>query len=165
MENNYDEFRKDIDLSNVQVDAQTFQRKKLELDERYSAKIDTEESFCAKEMELANNYEDQIVRMTKLEAISNDLGARMTRLMTEYNKELAEIEEKYEKKHTRPYYFKWMYIGPVGKYNKIMGGFEYYIMLDEFDKLTVYYDAKYSKLVGELQYIPEEWQELKHEVF
>jgi hypothetical protein len=116
-------------------------------------------------MELANNYEDQIVRMTKLEAISNDLGARMTRLLTEYNKELAEIEEKYEKKHTRPYYFKWMYIGPVGKYNKIMGGFEYYIKLDEFDKLTVYYDAKYSKLVGELQYIPEEWQELKHEVF
>ena len=165
MENNFEERRKDVDLSNIDIDSQLFQRKKLELDAKYAAKKDAEETFCNKELELANQYQDELIRRTKVAAINSDFEARMSRLKSEYLDELKELNEKYASRYSKPYYFYWMYTGDIGKYDRIMGAVSYYVKLDEFDNLTVYYDAKYSNLVNQIKYIPEEWRESKSEAF
>ena len=165
MENNFEERRKEIDLSNIDIDSELFQRKKLELDAKYASKKETEESFYNKELELANQYQDEIARRTKVIAIESDFAARMSRLKSEYLNDLKELNEKYASRYSKPYYFYWMYIGDIGKYDKIMGAVSYYVKLDEYDNLYVYYDAKYSNLVNQIKYIPEEWRESKSEAF
>lgn len=161
MKNNFEEKRKDIDMSNIDIDSQIFQRKKLELDYNYQQKKDTEEEFCSKERDLANNNDDEMLRRILLRKIASDYEQRMNRLNTEYQKELKELEEKYEPKYEKPLYFKWRYIGPVGKYERLICGLTYYVKLDEFDKLTVYNDVKFSKLMAEIHYFKEEWLEVE----
>ena len=165
MENNFEEKRKDIDISNIDIDAHTFQRKKLELDDKYAKRADTETSFYTKERELANNNDDEMIRRIKIKAIDSDFERSMIRLNEDYQKELKELEENNEKCYTKPYYFKWLYMGPVGKYSfpngKIIHAvMSYYVKLNEFDKLFVYNDAKFSDFLGEIRYIPEEWREI-----
>ena len=166
MENNFEERRKDIDLSHVDLDAHSFQRKKLELDEKYSKKAETEESFYTKERELANNNDDEIVRRTKVACIDRDYENSMIRLNEDYQKELKELEENNEQEcYTKSQYFKWMYIGPVGKYSfpnekTIHAGMSYFVKLEETQKLFVYYDAKFTNFIGEIQYLSEEWREV-----
>lgn len=165
MENNFEERRKEVDLSHVDLDTHTFQRKKLELDDKYSKRVDTESSFYAKERELANNNDDEMIRRIKVAAIDSDFERSMTKLNEDYQKELKELEDdNQEECYTRPYYFKWLYMGPVGKYTfpngkTIHAVMTYYIKLDENDRLFVYNDAKFTDFLGEIDYIQEEWKE------
>ena len=129
----------------------------MELDEKYRAKRETEESFCNREMDLANNNDDEMLRRIKLKEIRNDFDMRMARLNSEYMKELEEIEEKYQIKKGHPIYIKARYNGEVGKYERLLCGLTYYLKIDETNKLTVYDDVKFSKLLAEIVYIEEEW--------
>lgn len=160
MTNNFEDKRKDIDLSSIDIDSQILQRKKLELDYKYDQKRITETDFCNKEMELANNNDDEMYRRLKLADIRNDYENRMSRLQNEYDEELKEIEIKYKPKYSKPYYFKWMYIGNVKKYDRLISGLTYYVKLDEYDKLYVYDDVKFSKLLAEITYLPNEWRDV-----
>ena len=160
MENNFEEKRKDIDFSSIDIDSQIYQRKKLELDYKYDQKRLTETDYCDKEMELANNNDDEMHRRLKAASIKSDYENRMKRIQEEYDKELEEIKLKYVPKYNKPYYFKWMYIGDVSKYERIINGLSYYVKLNEFDKLSVYDDVKFSKLIAEIAYIPSEWREV-----
>ena len=164
MENNFDEKRKDVDLSNIDIDSQTFQRKKLELDARYESKKNTEEEFYGREISLANNNDDEIIRRTKIESINADHIKAIEKLNNDYQTELAEIEAKYEQKYSSPFYYRWIYTGPVGKYKfseekNIVCGLSYYVKLEEPSKLSVYNDSKYSSLVGQIVYDKSEWRE------
>lgn len=160
MENNFEEVRKEVDLS-IDPDSHILQRQKLILDKTYENKLDTELSYFTKERDLANNNSDEIMRRTKLAAINSDHENRVKRLKEEYDAELKELEGKYEPKYSKPYYFRWIYIGPVSKYDGITNGLDYYIKQDEFDNLSVYQDVKYSKYICKIKYIPEEWTEHK----
>ena len=164
MDNNFEERRKDVDLSNIDIDAHSFQRKKLELDDKFAKKADTESSFYSKERELANNNDDEIIRRIKVSGIDKDFERSMGRLNEEYQKELKELEEKYERNYDRPSYYRLLYVGPVGKYSfpngkTIHAVMNYYVKLDELDRLFVYNDAKFSDFLGQIDYIPEEWRE------
>lgn len=165
MENNFEERRKDVDLSNIDIDAHSFQRKKLELDDKFTKKAETEASFYAKERELANNNDDEMIRRVKVANIDKDFERSISRLNESYQKELKELEEKCENSYGRPSYHKWLYMGPVGKYKfpnekVIHSVMSYFVKLDELDRLFVYNDAKFSDFLGEIAYIPEEWREL-----
>lgn len=163
MENNFEERRKDVDLSNIDIDSQSFQRKKLELDDKYAKKAETETSFYSKERELANNNDDEKVRRFKVAGIDKDYERSMEKLNEDYQKELKELEENFEDQYVTSSYFKWLYNGPVGKYvfsngKKIHCMLSYYVKLKD-NKLFVYNDAKFSNFLGEINYIPEEWRE------
>lgn len=166
MENNFEERRKDVDLSNIDMDSHSYQRKKLELDAKYETKANTEMSFYSKERELANNNDDEILRRIKVSAIDNDYANKVLKLQKDYENELKELSEKYGENESDFNYYKKRYIGEVGKYvftneKRIYGGTDYYIKLNgEQSKISVYNDAKYSSLVGEILYIPEEWTEV-----
>lgn len=164
MKNNFNERRKDIDLSNMDENANSFQRKKLELDDKFANEADSEISFYTKERELANHNDDELVRRIKVSNVDKDYDKAMKRLNENYQKELNELDKKYNVSNERPSYHKWLYMGPVGKYKfsngkVIRGVMGYYVKLDALDRLSVYYDAKFSDLLGEINYIPEEWRE------
>lgn len=164
MENNFEERRKDVDLSNIDLDAHSFQRKKLELDDKFAKKAETETSFYSKERELANNNDDEIVRRVKVANIDSDYSRSMEKLNEEYQKELKDLEDNTEVSYGRPSYYKWLYMGPVGKYSfpngkTIHAVMSYYVKIDELDRMFVYDDAKFSNFLGEIDYIPEEWRE------
>lgn len=159
MENNFEERRKEV-LDNFDHDAQIQQRKILELNEHYDNLIDTEVDYYSRELRLANNNEDELLRRVKVRDVENDHQNKMKKLNEEYEKELSEIKEKFEPKYTKPYYFKWVYIGPVKKYERIICGLSYFIKQDEFDNLEVFSDVKFSSFVNKVKYIPSEWKEL-----
>ena len=164
MNNCFEEKKKDIDMSTIDSDAQIFQRKKLELDDKYSKRIDSETEFYTKERELANNNDDELIRRTKVAAIDNDFKKTMTHINEEYQKELKKLEDNSKNKYPENLqYFKWFYMGPVRKYifpnGKIIHSvMSYYVKLNN-NRLSVYNDSKFSDLLGEIDYIHDEWKE------
>ena len=157
MENNFEEKRKDVDLSSIDIDAQSFDRKLLELNDRFRSKFIFEEEAYAREFSLANNYEDEIQKRTRISAINSDFRRKMDRILDEYEKELAEVAEKFERKTDYPYYFKWRLIGDTSSYNNLLNGLSYYIKQMSKDKIRVYSDVKFNTYLGEFNYVASDW--------
>ena len=160
MENNYEEFRKDVDLSSFDVDAESFDRKLLELNAEFNSKAEFEESFYAREFGLVNNYEDELQRRTKLAAVNSDFEKHMLKLAKDYEEKLTEIAKKYEKKKEYPYYFEWLFIGDSRNYERLMNGLTYYIKKTSDSEILVYHDAKFSKYLGSFKYVSDDWKEV-----
>lgn len=158
MENNFEDHRKET-FENIDVDANILQRKKLELDEKYIERRNTETDFYLRELEIANNNDDEMLRRTKVKDVCNDHAAMTAKLYEDYANDLKEIQEKYEPKYNKPYYFKWIYTGPVNKYSGVVNGLSYFIKLDEYDNIEIFGDVKLSKFITKIKYLTEEWRE------
>jgi len=153
---------KDIDLSSIDIDSQCYQRKLLELDENLRKKIITEEEFCNREMDLANNYDDEMNRRIRLKQIRNDFDNRMKKLNEMYEKLLNELKEKHkEELESGEFHQEFLYYKKIFRANskdRIMCGLPYFIKMkkDDFLKIYIYDDVKYSKYIGELSYNSKE---------
>lgn len=158
-ENRFEELRKEV-LDNFDHDAEILQRKILELNEEYDHLVDTEVDFYSKELQLANNNEEEILRRVKVKAIEEDHAKKMERYKKEYQEKVEDLKSKFEPKMSKPYYYKWTYIGPVKKYERILCGLSYFVKLLEDDTLEVFRDVKFSSYVDTVDYIPDEWKEI-----
>lgn len=160
MENNFEEVKKDVDLSSIDIDSESFDRKYLELNDTFETKLQFQESFYAKEYDLANNLDDEIQRRTKMAQINNDFEKRMERVVKDYEDQLKEITEKYEKKKDYPFYFRWLFQGSTNNYDKLLNGLTYYIKQISEDTIRVYNDAKFNTYLGEFPYNDSDWRSI-----
>ena len=158
MENNFEKVKKEVDLSSIDIDSESFDRKYLELNDAFDAKFQFQESFYAKEYDLANNLDDEIQRRTKLDQINHDFEKRMERVIKDYEEQLSEIVKKYEKKKDYPFYFKWLFQGNTKDYSNLLTGLSYYIKKMSDDTIRVYNDAKFNTYLGEFKYIESDWR-------
>lgn len=156
--NNFDERYKDIDVSAIENDSQSYDRKLLETIDEFDQKITSEQDMALREMDVANNNDDEILRRTKINQITDDFNAHVERINVEYEKRLEELKDKYEKKTTYPFYHKWMYIGHSD--SKLLNGLVYYIKLINGFTIQAYYDVKFSTYLGEYKYNPGDWKEI-----
>ena len=158
--NNFNERYKDVDLSNIENDSQSYDRKLLETIDEFDRRITTEIEMSLHEMDLANNNDDEILRRTKILQITNDFNSHIERINNEYDKALEELKEKYERKSQYPFYHKWMFIGDSKDYPKLLNGLEYYIKLMNGFTIQVYYDVKFSTYLGEYTIVTSDWKEI-----
>lgn len=158
--NNFEEKYKDIDITAVDNDSQTYDRQYLEFLDRYDQRIQSEYDMFLKEFDLANNYSDELYRRTKIKYVTEDARHHMDAINEAFIKELKELEEKYEKKTTYPYYRKWMFIGDTAAYKSLLNGLTYYIKLMSENKIQVYYDVKFTEYLGEYDVIDSDWKQI-----
>ncbi len=158
MENNFEEVRKDIDLSSFDEDAKSFDRMKLELDSRYFNRMEAADSLYEKEYTLANNNDEELYRRTKIENVQKDHAKNIEKIFTDYCVELNECKEKYEPKTNPPYYFKMTYIGDVNKYKGLINGLSYFIKKYD-DHIDVFSDVKFSSHLCKIPFDETEWKE------
>lgn len=154
--NNFDKKYKDIDVSAVENDSQSYDRKLLETIEEFDRKVTAEQEMALREMDVANNNDDELLRRTKIKQITDDFNNHVELINNEYEKKLEELKDKYEKKTTYPFYHKWMYTGHSD--SKLLNGLVYYIKLINGFTLQVYYDVKFSTYLGEYKYDPSNWK-------
>lgn len=157
----FDESYKDIDLSSVDVDSHSFDRKFLECEDAYYATIRTIEEFCGKEFDLANNNDEELHRVTLISKISNDREQKIERATAEFIKELAEIYNTCEKKTDYPYYFRRMFIGSSQDYPRLLNGLEYFIKQIDENTIDVFDDCKFSRHMGKFTYNENDWKVTK----
>lgn len=160
MENNFEAVKKEIDLSTIDVDSNSFDRKYLELEDSFETNFQFQESFYNREFDLANNLDDEIQRRTRLSQINSDFENRMARLNKEYEDHLKELVEKYEKKTEYPFYFRWLFQGDSSSYNNLLNGLTYYIKQISEDTIRVYNDAKFNRYLGEFKYVESDWRDI-----
>lgn len=158
MENNFEEKRKDIDISSIDIDSQSLDRKVLELNDKFNSKFMFEEDVYAREYGIANNLSEETERRIKIDGINNDFKKKIDTILTQYEEELVEAIEKYERKIEYPYYFKWTFIGNTKDYDKLFNGLSYYIKKMDDNTIRVYSDVKFNTYLGEFNYVSDDWK-------
>ena len=158
--NNFEEKYKDIDVDAIDNDSQTYDRQYLEFLDKYDQRISSEYDMFLKEFDLASNYSEELYRRTKIKYVIEDAQNHMNSINAEFIKELKELEEKYEKKTTYPYYRKWMFTGDSRDYKNLLTGLTYYIKLMSENKIQIYYDVKFTEYLGEYDIVDSDWKQI-----
>ena len=134
-----------------------YARQLLELKNDFDNRLNTTIEWYAKQVELDKNNEEPLVVIDKLQRTEFEFNERRAAIVKEYIEKASKlIPDRIG--HKYPVYNKAMYMGPIKKYKGILGGFSYYIKLQESGDIEVFDDVDFKKYICTIQYIPEEWR-------
>ena len=134
-----------------------YARQLLELKNDLDNRLNTTIEWYAKQVELDKNNEEPLIVIDKLQRTEFEFNERRSIIMKEYIEKASKlIPDRIG--YNYPIYNKAMYIGPIKKYEGILGGFNYYIKLQETGDIEIFDDVEFKKYICTIQYIPEEWR-------
>lgn len=138
-------------------EAKSYSRQLLELKNQLDERLNTTIEWYAKQVELDKNNEEQLVMIDKLQRTEFEFNERRTNILKEYMDKVSKLVPD-RISNSGLTYIKAMYIGNIGKYDRILGGFDYYLKFNHDGTIDIFDDAEFSKFISTIDYIPNEWR-------
>ena len=138
-----------------------YTRKIMELREGLDSRLNNIVEWYGKQVELDKNNDDQLIVIDRLQKTEFEYNEKRAKVIKEYMDKASKIvPDRMGESGSNMIYFKARYIGDVKKYEKILCGMDYYLHLKVDGNIDIYNDAKFSKYLTRIEYIPTEWQSL-----